>query len=308
MIEKRSMGGNNAIQRSNQIRWFATAVLALLLAATTSWTQAQQAGGAPPPPPGAGDAAYGPGPGRGPGAMGRDAGVFFIGFEAGLGGKTVTGAPFSAKFSTQTTQTLSDGNQIQRSTTGTISRDSQGRTRRDMTLPSVGPWAASGKPAPHVVFLNDPVAGVNYVLQPDEKVARKIARPGREGNARRGRRGGKPGPPPGDEGGPDVVATPLGAQVINGVSAEGTRYTRTIPVGAIGNGKPIVITTERWYSNDLQMVVLSKRSDPRTGETISQLTGIQRNEPDAALFQVPGDYTVKQGAPNAAYRRQKLQQ
>jgi len=292
VIEKRSPAGNNAMERAKEVRWFAIAALALVFGATGSGTQAQQAGGPPPPPPGAGDAIYGPGPGRGPGAMGRDAGTFFIGFEAGLGGKTVTGAPFSATFSTQTTQTLADGNQIQHSTTGTISRDSQGRTRRDLTLPSVGPWAASGKPAPHVVFINDPVAGVNYLLQPDQKSARKIVRPG-QGRGRHGWRGGKPGPPQGDEAGPDVVTTSLGTKTINGVSADGTLYTRTIPPGAIGNGKPIVITTERWYSNDLQMVVLTKRSDPRAGETISQLADIQRSEPEATLFQVPADYTVK---------------
>jgi hypothetical protein len=38
-----------------------------------------------------------------------------------------------------------------------------------------------------------------------------------------------------------------------------------------------------------------KRSDPRMGTTTFQLTNIQRQEPDASLFQVPPDYTVKQG-------------
>ena len=92
-----------------------------------------------------------------------------MGFEAGFGGKTVTGAPFSATFSTQTTQALADGNQIQRSTTGTIARDSQGRTRRDMTLPAIGAWGTSGQAAPHAVFINDSVAGTQYILQPDQK-------------------------------------------------------------------------------------------------------------------------------------------
>ena len=78
------------------------------------------------------------------------------------------------------------------------------------------------------------------------------------------------------------------------VSAQGTRTTRTIPAGAIGNEKPIVITVERWYSPDLQMNVMIKRSDPRTGENVFQLTNIMRSEPDASLFQVPPDYTVKE--------------
>ena len=82
--------------------------------------------------------------------------IGFGGFEAGFGGKTVANAPFTATFSTQTSQALSDGNQIQRTTTGTFARDSAGRTRRDFTLSAIGPWAASGKSAPHVVIINDP--------------------------------------------------------------------------------------------------------------------------------------------------------
>jgi hypothetical protein len=221
----------------------------------------------------------------------------FEGFQAGPGGKTVAGAPFSATFSTQTTQSLSDGNQIQRSTTGTLARDSQGRTRRDMTLPAIGPWAAaSGKTPPHVVFINDPVAAASYILQPDAKIARKMPmrqHGGNTGGAAAQSRTSNASPRfPGSQ---DIVTTSLGTQTLNGVTAEGTRYTRTIPAGAIGNQNPIVITTERWYSPDLQTVVMTKRSDPRMGETVTQLTNIQRTEPDAALFQVPSDYTVKQG-------------
>ena len=69
--------------------------------------------------------------------------IGFGGFEAGFGGKTVTNAPFTATFSTETTQPLSDGNQIQRTTSGTFTRDSAGRTRRDLTLSAIGPWTAS---------------------------------------------------------------------------------------------------------------------------------------------------------------------
>jgi len=66
------------------------------------------------------------------------------------------------------------------------------------------------------------------------------------------------------------------------------------PAGAIGNDRPIQISVERWYSRDLQMNVRIDRTDPRTGETVFQLTNIERQEPDAALFQVPSDYTVKE--------------
>src|SRR5207247_4067465 len=68
----------------------------------------------------------------------------------------------------------------------------------------------------------------------------------------------------------------LGSQVIEGIQADGTRTTRTIPAGRIGNDKPIQIVTERWYSNQIQAVVLSKRFDPRIGETVYRLTNINQ--------------------------------
>src|SRR5439155_25268202 len=89
----------------------------------------------------------------------------------------------------------------------------------------------------------------------------------------------------------------LGTQTIAGVSAQGTRITHTIPAGQIGNERPITMVSEHWYSNDLQVMVMSKRSDPRFGDSTYTLTSIQRSEPSASLFQVPSDYTVTQRGP-----------
>ena len=86
----------------------------------------------------------------------------------------------------------------------------------------------------------------------------------------------------------------LGTQTIEGVSANGTRTTFTIPVGQIGNERPIEIVDERWFSKDLQMVVMTRHSDPRSGETVYRLTNINRTEPDHSLFEVPGDYQMKE--------------
>ena len=85
----------------------------------------------------------------------------------------------------------------------------------------------------------------------------------------------------------------LPGQVIEGVKAEGKRTTTRIPAGTIGNDQDISITSEVWYSPELQTVVLLKRNDPRVGESVTSLTNIQRNEPDPSLFQVPAGYTVR---------------
>jgi hypothetical protein len=256
-------------------------------------TRAQQAPAGPPTPPGGDDVVFiatsGPGPMMPPDEVG------FIEFEGSIEGKTVTGAPFTANFSTQRTQTLADGNVIQRSTTGTIARDSQGRTRRDMTLPPMGAWAAAEKIPSQISTINDPVAGMHYVLDPNQKIARQMPAPSVRGVWKYRDENGTRSPSEGGPDNPNVTTTSLGTQTINGISSTGTRTTRTIPAGAIGNQKPIVVTVERWYSADLQTAVLTKRSDPRSGDTVTQLTNIQRQEPAASLFQVPADYTIQAG-------------
>jgi hypothetical protein len=96
-----------------------------------------------------------------------------------------------------------------------------------------------------------------------------------------------------------VTVTPnkesLGTQTMEGVSAKGERQTRTIEAGAIGNDRPIQIVSEHWYSPDLQMDVMTRRSDPRTGEEITRLININRTEPDPSLFQVPAGYQIVEG-------------
>jgi hypothetical protein len=89
----------------------------------------------------------------------------------------------------------------------------------------------------------------------------------------------------------------LGKQTIEGVEAEGTRTTVTIPAGEIGNERPIEIVSERWYSPELQLVVMTRHTDPRMGETTYKLTNINRSEPAKSLFEVPSDYTIKEGSP-----------
>jgi hypothetical protein len=89
------------------------------------------------------------------------------------------------------------------------------------------------------------------------------------------------------------VTQELGKQLVEGVEAEGKRTTVTIPAGEIGNERAIEIVSEQWYSPELQLVVMTRTSDPRSGETIYKLTNINRTEPARTLFEVPSDYTVK---------------
>lgn len=221
-----------------------------------------------------------------------------LGFGGIHGGKVVTGAPFTATAVTQSTRTLADGTKITNKNQVTLYRDSQGRFRKEGTMPPLGDFAES---QPHsFIFIHDAVASKSYILNPDKKIGHVIENSGWV------RKGGKPGADfegANEPANPDVTKESLGMQTINGISAQGTRYTRVIPAGKIGNDKPITITREVWYSPDLQMLVQSKHSDPRFGETSYSLTNIQRTEPATNLFTVPSEYTIKQGRPGKGMMR-----
>lgn len=202
--------------------------------------------------------------------------------EMRFDGRIVKGAPYSATAITETLQTLANGTRITRKTTATIYRDSEGRTRREVTLDGIGPFATAGEPV-QLVFINDPVAGVSYILDQRARTARKIPAPPPNGPP-------PPRKPPESQG----KTESLGKQMIEGVEAEGVRSVITIPEGQIGNDRPIEIVSERWDSPTLQTVVLSKHNDPRFGETIYRLTNINRAEPARTLFDPPADYRMEE--------------
>lgn len=84
----------------------------------------------------------------------------------------------------------------------------------------------------------------------------------------------------------------LGARAFEGVQAKGVKHVVTVPQGQIGNDRPIQYVTERWFSPELQVTVMSKNSDPMNGETTFQLNNIKRTTPDASLFQIPSSYQL----------------
>jgi hypothetical protein len=223
--------------------------------------------------------------------------------EGAVMGQPVLGAPYSATEINETTQTLADGTKIHNERETRVYRDGAGRTRREMG---------------NTITIMDPVAKMRYTINTERKTA--VAVPmnfiGKTAN-----------------GGVVTLAAPnfplsvttkqgeittfssangesvlrvarrqaprentedLGPQTMEGVVAQGTRTTRTIEAGAIGNDRPINITSERWYSPQLQTVMMTKLNDPRSGETVFRLTGVKLGEPDAGLFQVPAGYQVSE--------------
>jgi hypothetical protein len=266
------------------------------------------------------------GPG-GPPPGGRHGGMApWIGAEMAPAGRIVRGAPYSAQAVTEVNQTLSDGNKIHRVITGAVYRDGQGRTRTESVPGGAGPLAPAAGLA-QLVTITDPVAGFTYVLDPAQKTATKVplhgagrmgggmgpgAGPGgmmgpvagRGGMGPGAGPGGMMGPaagrggmmmhggPPGDE---DLKIESLSSRQIEGVQAEGRRVTTTVLAGKIGNERPIVAVTERWFSPQLQVVVLMTHNDPRMGQDSYRLTKVALAEPDHSLFETPVGYTIIEG-------------
>ena len=237
------------------------------------------------------------------------------GFRVPIEARLVKGQPYSAEIATESLQTLADGNRIVQRSTARVYRDSEGRLRREEDRPS----------GDSSISITDPVAGVSFSLDPanriafqtpnlglvkatealqkahelamrlpanaGEKVERALAEAGR-GAIGRGmiafnsleiRRNNE-----------KVEVVQLPARDIEGVRAEGVRRTTTIAAGAIGNELPIQVVSEEWRSPELQVLVMTERSDPRVGTSTYRLLNITRTEPPAYLFEVPAEYTVRQ--------------
>src|ERR1700676_1511660 len=112
-------------------------------------------------------------PGPPPGGFGGPGDFAMVRPEFGMAGKVITGAPYSAQAVTQFTQTLADGNHVQKTSTASVARDSSGRTRTERSVGAIGSLTGSGT-ASKAVFINDPVASTGYMLDATSKTARQI--------------------------------------------------------------------------------------------------------------------------------------
>ena len=253
--------------------------------------------------------------------------IAFMASPIGIESESVSGAPYSAEAVTEVVQPFADGNRIFRSSKVQIARDSTGRTRREQGLAILGPKVSELEGLRHVQ-ITDPESRTVILLDMKNKMAHRMPMPNIRLMTKITDQGGPvitkmddrrdtfevevsaPPRPIGEFGvtvfqGADAagivtslradkpVTESLGKQTIEGVEVDGTRTTSTIPAGEIGNDQPITIVSERWYSPDLKVLVMSRQSDPRFGETTYRLTNIVRADPDPALFEVPADFTVK---------------
>ncbi|HEY3930148.1 MAG TPA: hypothetical protein VGL89_17380 [Candidatus Koribacter sp.] len=221
--------------------------------------------------------------------------------------------PITADIVNSHVQYLSDGNKISNEETSHFYRDSEGRTRRENKLMLPGHEGDS----PSMIVISDPVAHTKFVLNTMRKSANEFSTVVDGGPAsdkvmffaKTAGDGAKAGGSddamfirkrtderivnaPGPDSDPETMED-LGTQTIGGFSAHGTRSSHTIPAGRIGNERPITVTTETWYSDDIGMEVKRVHKDPWVGEMTTKVENVRRGEPDASLFTPPADYKVQ---------------
>lgn len=247
-------------------------------------------------------------------------------------GPVFTNAPYSAQRVIEHVQVASDGTRFTTNNQQeTLYRDSQGRTRTERQM-IMGPNAPDSPtlieisdPVTNVGYTLDTQNKVahRYGLQAPPGRTMTAVSAGGTASSNTGVLGGftsavsvasapPPAPPPGApvpavimtmpiqraNGVPGANVRPesrqedLGTQMIEGVMAKGQRFTQTWPTGSVGNDRPFQTVSETWYSESLKMPVLTRNSDPRSGENTMKLINVSLSEPPSTLFAPPADYTV----------------
>jgi hypothetical protein len=208
-----------------------------------------------------------------PGMMVHMAGVFVT---------AIPGVPLTAVVELQSAQNLADGSTNVKRTINNIAGDLQGRIYNERRR-----WIDPAVPGPPKLLsfhIYDPLARLNVFLDPATHLARKVPRwPGqladRELGAARTSNS-------------LITQEDLGTQSMENVSVHGVRRTTTVPATVSGTGKPVMVTDETWYSEELHLDMLIKHDDPRTGQQTVTVTQVDRSEPNPTMFQIPDGYRL----------------
>ena len=234
--------------------------------------------------------------------------------EVGMVG--VPGQPLSADIIEETDKSLADGNHIHRETHGRMFFDSEGRTRSEMEIQQFGPGS---KPMLHILII-DRAEKRTIILDPEHKTAtithfaesansevrvlsRSVARPAGAIFTNPAPSALAPVPPmlglppsPGQihAGMGERSTENLGTKTIENFTVTGTRDTFTMAAGTMGNDRPIITTSEHWWSADLKMDLLTIFESPESGKYVRKIVNIRTGNPDPQVFQVPADFTVRE--------------
>lgn len=209
-------------------------------------------------------------------------------FNGGVFVTPVPGVPFSAVAVQQMTQLLSNGTSFQRKTRAVIARDFRGRIHNEAR--EVLPATETREPMVLSIHIYDPDTRLNTFMSTYTRVARQRALPNPPSTAppRDWAQWKAEDTPPN----PNIRLEDLGDSTIEGVNAHGYRRAMTLSAKSSGTGTPVTVVDEYWYSDELHLNMVTKHSDPRTGDLTITVMQLNRAEPSADLFEVPSSYKI----------------
>jgi hypothetical protein len=176
---------------------------------------------------------------------------------------------------------MPDGTVVTKRTMNLIGRDSRGRIHNERRF--LVPETYTGPPRLLEVHLFDPETRLSTYYDPITHIARQQVLPKPSSVASLSN--------------PMVKVEDLGTDVIKGLVAKGIRRTFTVPAKLSGTNAPVEIVDEYWYSDDLQINLLVRRTDPRTGVQTVEISTIQREEPPPSFIEVPQGYKIVDETP-----------
>jgi len=183
----------------------------------------------------------------------------------------VAGKPFSATVLITSEQQLADGTTNNKTTVNIIGRDSRGRIHNERR--ALVPPSFTGTPRLLEMHIFDPQTRLNTYYDPATRIARQqILRelpkaPNMRSSA--------------------AKIEDLGLTSLDGMDTKGLRRTYTVPAQSSGTGVPVDVVDEYWYSEDLEINLLIRHTDLRTGVQTVAVSNIKREEPPPTMFELP---------------------
>src|SRR5580704_17874230 len=161
----------------------------------------------------------------------------------------VPNVPLTAVVELTSTQALGDGTTVSKKTFNDIARDSQGRIYNERR--AMVPETSNATPGILSMHIFDPTTKLNTFMDPETHLARQSVFE-------------RPAPAVGlvPVSRPGFQVQDLGTESMENVVVHGTKTSRTISGNATGTGKPMTVTDETWYSEELHLNMLVKHNDP----------------------------------------------
>lgn len=198
-------------------------------------------------------------------------------------------SPFTATLQTEWVRALANGGTITVVNQRRIARDSSGRVYQERWL--LVPKGGKQESQMSAIQISDPNRHLLFtcMMLDGQHICHKTFYAASTSTLVKFE-GPPTGPLPNDAG--DAVHEELGKQQIAGMETVGTRDSTTYNPGVFGNDTAVTVEREYWFSPQLGVNLLSKRSDPRFGSQTFTITEVSISEAEAQLFDLPKGFTV----------------